>query len=509
MGTFQINGKLSVDDEIFAAKSLQMGSTSVTDGPAIKFPSNKRNYIWMGYANDNGSWYIWDSHNSKGIIASDINGNNTFYGNADTATKLKTARNFTIGSTAKSFNGTAAVSWTHAEIGATVSNTWTNGTSSGPTLTTTVNSVASTEKAIPVASSAQSGVVTTGGQTFAGTKTFNGAVTFKSTFNIWHDGSRYGYIYFKNDAGTTVGYIRSDAGNATNITQHQWRFASASANATNDTGVTGYYDIFYLPASTDGRTANASYEIFTSKSYDTLDDRYVNVSGDTMTGSLTVGSSKTGVTIGTSGSFTCKVQTDGGWARGMSMYHYLTDGTETGIGAIGFYGSGKTCNFLYLGGDYSSPWAKVTPAGYLTASRVYGAVWNDYAEYRICNEDFKPGQVVCENNDDTLSIAKERLQPGANIVSDTFGFAIGETNEAKCPIAISGRVLAYTYEPRKEFQAGDAVCAAPNGTVSRMTREEIIQYPERIIGTVSSVPSYDTWGTGNVKVDNRIWIKVK
>ena len=147
--------------------------------------------------------------------------------------------------------------------------------------------------------------------------------------------------------------------------------------------------------------------------------------------------------------------------------------------------------------------------GAIIADKVYGAVWNDYAEYRICNEDFKPGQVVCENNDDTLSIAKERLQPGANIVSDTFGFAIGETDEAKCPIAVSGRVLAYTYEPREEFQAGEAVCAAPNGTVSRMTREEIIRYPERIIGTVSSVPSYDTWGTGNVKVDNRIWIKVK
>lgn len=136
------------------------------------------------------------------------------------------------------------------------------------------------------------------------------------------------------------------------------------------------------------------------------------------------------------------------------------------------------------------------------------AAQNDYAEYRICNEDFIPGQVVCENGDDTLSIAIERMQPGANIISDTFGFAIGETEEAKCPIAISGRVLAYTYEPRESFKPGEAVCAGPNGTVSKMTREEIREYPERIIGTVSAIPNYDIWGAGKIKVNNRIWIKI-
>ena len=149
-----------------------------------------------------------------------------------------------------------------------------------------------------------------------------------------------------------------------------------------------------------------------------------------------------------------------------------------------------------------------TPAT-ITASKMYGAVWNDYAEYRICKEEFKAGQVVCENGDDTLSISKERLQPGASIVSDTFGFAIGETKDAKCPIAVSGRVLAYSFEDRNEFSAGDAVCAGPNGTVSKMTREEIINYPERIVGTVSAIPEYENWGAGNVIVDNRIWIKIK
>ena len=147
-------------------------------------------------------------------------------------------------------------------------------------------------------------------------------------------------------------------------------------------------------------------------------------------------------------------------------------------------------------------------AGSLTATKIYGAVWNDYAEYREA-DTIEAGRVVCENGDDTLSLSSERLQPGANIISDTFGFSIGETETAKTPLAVSGRVLAYPYEDRDFYKPGDAVCAAPNGTVSKMTREEIREYPERILGTVSSVPAYETWGTGNVPVNGRIWIKVK
>lgn len=139
---------------------------------------------------------------------------------------------------------------------------------------------------------------------------------------------------------------------------------------------------------------------------------------------------------------------------------------------------------------------------------LMGAAWNDYAEYRICKDNYKPGQVICENGDDTLSISIKRLQPGAEIISDTFGFAIGQTAEATCPVAISGRVLAYTYEPREEFKAGDPVCAGPNGTVSKMTREEVREYPDRMIGTVSAIPSYETWND-KVIVNNRIWIKIK
>lgn len=150
-----------------------------------------------------------------------------------------------------------------------------------------------------------------------------------------------------------------------------------------------------------------------------------------------------------------------------------------------------------------------TVNGTIRAGQVYGAVWNDYAEYRQTKEYIQPGYCVIETGKGDLIKSSKRLQPGANIVSDTFGFAIGETEQTKTPLAVSGRVLAYPYEDRDSYQAGDPVCSGPNGTISKMTREEVREYPDRIIGTVSEIPDYEVWGTGNVKVNNRIWIKVK
>lgn len=146
---------------------------------------------------------------------------------------------------------------------------------------------------------------------------------------------------------------------------------------------------------------------------------------------------------------------------------------------------------------------------YISGNVMYGACWNDYAEYRIsdCQES---GRVICENGDDTLSLATERLQPAGNVISDTFGFVIGETEQAKTPVAVSGRVLAYPYESREEFKKniGRPVCSGPNGTVSIMTDKEYRDKGYCAIGTISAVPDYEEWGAGKIKVNGRVWIKV-
>jgi hypothetical protein len=60
-------------------------------------------------------------------------------------------------------------------------------------------------------------------------------------------------------------------------------------------------------------------------------------------------------------------------------------------------------------------------------------------------------------------------------------------------LSVSGRVLAYCEGDRNNYHAGDVVCASENGKVTIMTREEIREYPDRIVGTVSEIPKYEKW----------------
>lgn len=168
-------------------------------------------------------------------------------------------------------------------------------------------------------------------------------------------------------------------------------------------------------------------------------------------------------------------------------------------------GNGQTASSME-----GNSWAKL----WQTGDSVTGAVWNDYAECRESDcEDF--GYVLMEVGDDSLTKTTERLSHFAGVSSDTWGFSQGETDKAKTPIAVAGRVLVYPYQDRNNYKPGDCVCAAPGGTVDIMTREEIINWPDRIVGTVSCVPDYEEWGGGekadrpSVKVNGRIWIKVR
>lgn len=173
----------------------------------------------------------------------------------------------------------------------------------------------------------------------------------------------------------------------------------------------------------------------------------------------------------------------------------------------------------YLGIFYYNDDTKIA----MSSGQIRGAVWNDYAEYRASTAK-EPGRVLTEGTDGIMKLANERLMPACKVYSDTFGVAIGETAKDNTPIAVSGRVLAYPYRDRNEYHLGDAVCSAPNGTIDIMTREEIMMYPERIIGTVSEIPDYEEWACnyggqagmpteGNepsyIKVNGRIWIYVR
>ena len=196
-------------------------------------------------------------------------------GNAATATKLKTARTLTLGNSSINFDGSE-----NKTFNLIISNEWDTGTTSGPAVKTIVNGVTGTSGIIPSASISASGVVTTGPQRFRGKKSFEYPI-------ITSKDSRYlGIEYYHHNGSTMVGDHWYDVGDNTNITAGKYYWRQYSPNTTANTSTTGFHETFSLPGVTVGRTDSASYEIFTSKSYTTLDGRYVNVTGDTMTGDL-------------------------------------------------------------------------------------------------------------------------------------------------------------------------------------------------------------------------------
>lgn len=143
---------------------------------------------------------------------------------------------------------------------------------------------------------------------------------------------------------------------------------------------------------------------------------------------------------------------------------------------------------------------------YISANGVIcGTAWNDYAENRKVIGPVKPGQVVCDFEDGVV-VSDERLQPCAYVVSDTYGYTMGADEPFTVPVAISGRALVYIKD--KNPKIGDCVCADKDGFASIMTREEIVNYPDRILGVVSEIPRYEMW-QNRVPVDGRIWIKIR
>ena len=180
---------------------------------------------------------------------------------------------------------------------------------------------------------------------------------------------------------------------------------------------------------------------------------------------------------------------------------------------IGFHWSGHNGAYISMNSDGHFYFMAMNGSDKrnIYANKVYNAVWNDYAEFRK-GLTTEPGRVVKESKEGMI-ITTKRLEAGCKVISDTYGQAMGETEECKTPIAVAGRVLVYPYRDKDEYTLGAAVCSAPNGTVDIMTREEIIMYPERIVGTVSEIPEYTEWGQSKenplVQVNGRIWIYVR
>ena len=330
-----------------------------------------------------------------------------------------------------------------------------------------------------------------------------------ATVNPGSFGSYVANFYFDQAAnGYWKTVLNTTGWTAGSYASHELAFNSDVGTTTED------YSSLYHRTGVNN-TWTSWYKILDEKNYSNfLNGKFLPITGGTMTGQIKInrgGSSWIGVIEYPEVNYIYADHSSGTSSVYHSMLalryanHTFSIGGERSSEQFGIYAYNNTRTVngqdagLYVASDLN----------FYCTTKLYGAVWNDYAEYRNTVQKVIPGEVVIENGDGSLRKSTKRLEPGANIVSDTFGFAIGETDECQTPLAVAGRVLAYPAEDRYSYEPGQAVCSAPDGKISKMTREEMINYPDCIVGFVSEIPEYKVWGTGNVEVNNRIWIKVK
>lgn len=163
-----------------------------------------------------------------------------------------------------------------------------------------------------------------------------------------------------------------------------------------------------------------------------------------------------------------EISTDGtSWsAVSMTANDILTalktvDGEGSGLDADNVVG----INF-YTGTTAPTATTRLNVDGYLYATKVYNAVFNDLAEFMLVAEDnLEPGQILIwdEEKGGLTTSGTEADKRIVGVYSDSYGFALGgnEEDEDKVPIGISGRVWV---KVRTKVSSGDGlIVSGDNG----------------------------------------------
>jgi hypothetical protein len=186
-----------------------------------------------------------------------------------------------------------------------------------------------------------------------------------------------------------------------------------------------------------------------------------------------------------------------------NTYLKLTGGTITGsltvnndlTAASNFRvtGTTKADGYFYAGSTSPSNTTRLNYDGYLYATRVYNAVYNDYAEcfetavnYNECKNR------IVEIRDDKIFIASPESDLVVGIVSDTYGFVLYGAedeikNNTKVPIGVSGTLMVDAENKVSKENIGKFICSGKDGKARVVPKGKIDNYEGKIVGKIIGV----------------------
>jgi len=175
------------------------------------------------------------------------------------------------------------------------------------------------------------------------------------------------------------------------------------------------------------------------------------------------------------------------------------------IGRIKLSGETKADGYLYAGSTDPDNVTRLNYDGYLYATRVYNAVYADFADFQNLNDELVYGKCYYDTYDGA-KICNKYCQKGVmGIASDTYGQSCGIDNnkESQVPISVGGWVLAYV---DKEYEIGTPLTSNYDGNLTEIHREDKLFFPERILATYKKKEREVMWN--GLVVDNRHWVKI-
>lgn len=154
---------------------------------------------------------------------------------------------------------------------------------------------------------------------------------------------------------------------------------------------------------------------------------------------------------------------------------------------------------VYTGTTTPTSTTRVNINGYVYATKMYNAVYNDYAECFIPKENLKyeeiKNRIVEIDNDGKIGIASKLSIRVIGIVSDKYGYLLGGSEEdvisnKKIPVGLSGTLYVYTNDDLDYDKIGSFACSSDDGFATAVKTPKSGTSVGKIIGVDKENKSY-------------------